>query len=369
VGEAGDVNGDGYDDFFLASGPFSVGFSGTGQTLIFHGSSNGPAAFPDTVLSATHTGAARYPRASAAIGDINLDGFDDFAISDDLVTNTCCTGKFAGVVFVHYGSSNGLSATPSWEHWDVENNESASFGADLSGADINGDGYADLIVAHSKETENGTVEVFPGGSGGLTTNRITISPTEIDLLYEGVGFADSVTGLRDIDGDGCDEVVVGSPYEGSYFDLTNYLPVINQGVVSVHRYATNTGLFNLIWHRAGPSNDYRLGQIVCDAGDVNGDGADDLIAMAGYSDNYRADLFTVTNGNFTAASTWSADTIHDNWNTALNKPIAGVGDLNGDGYDDIALGMSADPAHGEPFLNQAYVFSAVLTNLSPLGQL
>jgi hypothetical protein len=177
VAAAGDVNADGYDDVV-------VGANASAQVFVFHGGPDGLPAVPDTTFG--DGAVANYALSVDGAGDVNGDGYDDVIVS---------AGARAEAV-IHGGSPDGISATP-LSTLSVPGCV-YSFGERVSGAgDVNGDGFADVIVASPRYL---TVHVCEGSAEGVSDVACTTLP----------GYASyAVSGAGDVDGDGFADVVHG----------------------------------------------------------------------------------------------------------------------------------------------------------------
>ena len=150
---------------------------------------------------------------------------------------------------------------------DWGRNLGASVGA---AGDVNGDGYHDVIVAeniHGFTTGSSAVFVFYGSAAGLHP-----SPA---WTYTGIPSSElglRVSGAGDVNGDGYDDVIVGVP------SFTNTAE--GQAAFTVF-YGSPAGLSaKPDWSVAGEKWHAYLGSAIDKAGDVNGDGYDDVIAGA-----------------------------------------------------------------------------------------
>lgn len=263
VSGAGDVNGDGYDDVIVGSPSFEADGvdSPEGRALVFLG---GPAGL-STHADWTHVGAdADYLGNSvSSAGDVNKDGYDD------VIVGAFIHASFQGEALVFLGSATGLSSAPAWT---VVGNASGSyprFGAVVSSAgDVNGDGYGDVLVAtrfySNPEDEEGAAFLYLGSPSGPSTSAAWIvEGNRIDAAY-----GSSAAGAGDVNGDGYDDVVVGSTGLGG-------------PLARAYLYLGSPSGLSMIPTRAiehAPSQGF--GDSVAGSGDLNGDGFDDWIVGA-----------------------------------------------------------------------------------------
>ena len=157
VSTAGDVNGDGYNDVIVGV----PGYQGNkGKVCEYLGSANGLISSPSWTASGEYTG-DEFGSSVSTAGDVNGDGYLDVIIGAPGVHNA------GGKVYIYYGSSGGLSASPSWTH--SGDNENDHFGASVSSAgDVNGDGYSDVIIgAPGFSSHKGKVYLYYGSPSGL----------------------------------------------------------------------------------------------------------------------------------------------------------------------------------------------------------
>ena len=235
---AGDVNGDGYDDVV-------VGAVGVGRAFLYPGSAAGLATAP-IVLS----GGAGFGTAVAGAGDIDGDGYDDVIIGAPAGEGS------SGRVYVFMGSSEGILTIAAATL--TVNGLNPSFGQTLAGGgDVNHDGFADVVVgAPSFSSTSGRVYVYTGGAGGLAPIAATVLTGSA-----GSGFGSSVDAVGDADGDGYSDLIVGATGAGHAY--------LYDGSAAGLPTTVATTL-------VGP--EYPFGDALAGAGDVNGDGCDDLIA-------------------------------------------------------------------------------------------
>jgi hypothetical protein len=191
VAAAGDVNADGFADIIVGA------FSGTGYAYVFLGSSSGVVTTPAVTMDAPEA-SGRFGLAARSAGDVNADGFSDVLVGADSVS----LGD--GRAYLYLGRATGPAATPSLNISAPDSG--GSFGASVAGEmDVNGDGYADVVIGASTFGGTGRSYVFLGGSTGLAaTPAATLSAPDA-----GGGFGGAIGG-SDLTGDGFADVVVGA---------------------------------------------------------------------------------------------------------------------------------------------------------------
>ncbi len=226
-------------------------------------STSGP--LPDLWQSEGNALSARYAISVASAGDVDDDGFADIIIGAPGYSNM---QDHEGRALVFLGSPFGPPAGPSWA---VESDvEFSSFGASVAPAgDVNGDGYADIVVGapdyNDGTNTGGRAYVYLGSSGGLSSSAVwAVSPGA-----GGGKFGTSVASAGDVNGDGKDDVIVGAPlYTGT---------LAAEGRAHVYLGTASGVSTTASWSPLGGSALGRFGTSVASAGDVNGDGYDDVI--------------------------------------------------------------------------------------------
>ena len=328
VAGAGDVNGDGYDDVVVGA----LGYSSfTGRAYVFAGSSAGVSSTATTTLTGGAT-SDYFGVSVSGVGDVNGDGYDDVIVGAPWYSSR--TGR----AYVHVGSSAGLSSTATTTLTGGATSD--IFGSSLSGAgDVIADGYDDVIVgAVGYSSSTGRAYVFAGSSAGVSSTATTTLTGGATSDCFGV----SVSGAGDVNGDGYDDVVVGAPYSGSGTGQAYVYAGSSTGVSSAAS-ASWTG---------GTNSDY-FGWSVSGAGDVNGDGYDDVIVGAPYYTSFTGRAYVYagsSGGSATIATTILTGGAADE---GLGWSVSGAGDVNGDGYDDVIVGA---PGYSS-FTGRAYVYA------------
>jgi hypothetical protein len=195
--------------------------------------------------------------------------------------------------------------------------------------DVDGDGFDDIIVGEPNANPNGNnsgrARVYSGKTGAILWT--------FNGGNAGDQFGSAVAGFEITPGNVV--LVVGAPQED-----TN---LVDSGAVYVYSGATGA----LLKHLTGPTQDEQLGASVSSAGDTDGDGFVDLIAGTPYLDypGSHAGGFELISGSTLALFSYGL------WHgTAPGElvgwSVAGAGDINHDGYDDIVVGApGAGPNH------------------------
>jgi hypothetical protein len=202
---AGDVNGDGYDDFMISDVYYSNDQTAEGRVFFFYGSARGPAATPDWIADGNQAN-DYFGMALASAGDVNGDGFDEVLIAAPSFDDP---EGIEGQVRLYYGSASGLGSEPGWT---AEGNQyGAYFGNSLNSAgDVNADGYDDVIIGangiSNGEVSEGKAFLFLGSGAGLASNAAWTAEGDQDSAQ----FGNSVSSAGDVNHDGRAEWAVGA---------------------------------------------------------------------------------------------------------------------------------------------------------------
>jgi hypothetical protein len=199
----GDVNGDGYEDLVVGAYEGVADPTAAGAAYLYYGGPKGLSSAPGLVLRG-RTGGEQFGSALGALGDVNGDGFADFAVG---ARKNGDAGEEAGAVYIYHGSRSGPAATPRVVLRGPAPH--AQFGAALSGvADLNVDGFADLLVGafQAGKSEEGAVLLYLGSPDGIR------EPAAFTLRgrHAGAHFGKAIAGGRDVDGDGQPDFLVGA---------------------------------------------------------------------------------------------------------------------------------------------------------------
>ncbi|TLV03106.1 FG-GAP-like repeat-containing protein [Dyadobacter luticola] len=324
VASAGDVNGDGYSDVVVGAHLYDKGQADEGAAFVWMG---GVTSSPNLVINIfeSHQKGARMGSSVAIAGDINGDGYSDLIAGAYNYDN----GQInEGAVFIVYGSSLGPNFSLVTV-LDIDQSDS-SFGVSVSSAgDVNGDGYGDIIVGaprfSNSETGEGAAFIYYGSSSGINSNSYT--KIEGDQVGASAGY--SVSNAGDINSDGYGDVLVG---------VTNYTNgQINEGgVIIVYGSSAGADLGSIEILEANQTNAL-MGTAVSSGGDVNGDGYNDILIV---SDYYSAnDIGAVLLYYGSALGIKKEPTLIEQSSGQFTDGISSAGDVNGDGFDDIVVGL------------------------------
>lgn len=239
-----------------------------------------------------------------------------------------------------------------------------TFGASVASAgDVNGDGYADVIVGapsyKNGQDREGRIYVFHGSASGL--KPLPAWTFESNIAECELGW--SVASAGDINGDGFDDVLAGSE-----FCSTSIKPENREGRVYLFL-GTSAGLSpTYAWMIQGGGFDESLGWSIASAGDVNKDGYADVIIgapWASYPEGHegRVYVFYGSASGLKTTADWTAES-NVPWSD-FGQSVASAGDVNGDGFDDAIIGHGnmSNPESGE---GRAYVYLGSATGLSAM---
>jgi hypothetical protein len=339
---AGDVNGDGYDDFL----------AGTNASMaLYLGSASGLA----TTAAWTVTGAGD---SVAIAGDLNCDQFADIVGTH---VDTGVQGADAAHLVIYRGLPGTISTVPYATITGFQGT-TQNGGLEVAPAgDVNGDGCADLLVGESEFTyfqgdfRRGRALVFYG----RTTLSSASTDADADWSYfttsasrdiDELGFAVSAAG--DVNFDGYGDILVGAPgYENELFD--DGLVLLFYGSAETLEPAASR-----FW-RSSLAGD-QLGTAVETVGDLNGDGYSDIVVGvpgfdgSGGSDSGRAYLYYGGSGtpNGGVDFLWEGADQSD----LFGQAVDGAGDVNGDGYEDVIIGAPNADNGAVTFTGKAYLY-------------
>jgi FG-GAP-like repeat/FG-GAP repeat len=302
-----DPDGDGYADVVVGS-PVAE------QVFVYRGSSSGTAKSPSVTLTAP-TGGTGFGSSVASAGDVNGDGYADLVVG---------AAGSSGVAFVYLGGPSGIATTPSTTLGGPQGANGLYGGPVASAGDVNGDGYADVVIGNpALATNTGSAFVYLGGPSGLST---TAAMTMVGPAGQGKNFAGSVASAGDVNGDGLGDIVVGAHSGNTVY--------IYYGTSSGPPMTPDVTLL-------APVSESDFGISVANAGDVNGDGYADLLVGAEQlvsSNGAVGAAYVFPGGMNGVGSTLAWSGFGSNDKDQYGYAVASAGDVNGDGYEDVVVG-------------------------------
>lgn len=340
VGRArGDFDGDGFSDVAVGAPLVDAGGTDRGAVFVYYGTGDGIGRVTRLVDPAREDG-SNFGVSVAVAGDVDGDGFAD------LLVGAAGSDGSRGFAYVYPGSVSGISADRYLRLSDDRGAGDDWFGAAVAGAgDVDGDGFADLLIGASGASRGGTnwgvAYVFHGGPEGPDRARPRILRLGSASDYDHFGYA--VTSAGDVDGDGYDDIAIGSPG----VDLAGERAGTDRGAVFVF-HGSADGVLGVVASRLEapvPVDHDRFGYAVAAAGDLDGDGRGDLIVGAPGADNLLDDGGTVYvyRGDEGGLGETAAAVLHDPRTEVFDRfgtSVAGAGDIDGDGFADVLVGTS-----------------------------
>jgi hypothetical protein len=351
VAGAGDVNADGYADVIVGAFFHDGDLADEGRASVYLGGPGGPAATAVWTAEGDQAGAT-FGWSVAGAGDVNGDGY-----ADVIVGARYHTASFLeeGRAYVFAGTPAGVAAAPAWSFDGGEIKANLGWSVGTAG-DVNADGYADVIVGAYREDEiwidAGRALVFAGSAAGLGAAPLWTAGGG----QQGAQLGWSVSGAGDVDGDGFADVIGGADFwDGGQVD---------EGAAFVWRGGADLPSVAPAWKGAAGSGAISYGASLEAAGDVNGDGLSDLLAAdplwSGTAvGGGRVDLYLGTPAGPDASPDWTDSGAQAG--ASHGRSASGAGDVNGDGYDDVIVGA---PLQDTPVLDAGRV---VLFGGSPGG--
>jgi hypothetical protein len=379
VSDAGDVNGDGFDDLIIGADLADPSGSASGAIYIVFGRQTFSANFNLSTLNGINgfqiNGEAAGDlagRCVSAAGDINGDGFEDLIIG---APEADPNGTNSGAAYVIFGRATfsatfNLSSLNGVNGFRIDGERAGDhFGRSVSAAgDFNGDLFPDLIIGAPAADIHGS----NSGAAYLIFGRATLFSREIEagaltstngLRIDGEFTEDragrAVSGAGDVNGDNFSDVIIGAfradpagdESGAAYvvFGHADYVPVLELAAL------VGTNGFQMDGELAGDHAGRAVGGVV----DINGDGFDDVIVGSPTADPHgrSAGLAHVVFGRGTAfppvvslAALNGANGFQINGEVAGDRAghaVSNAGDVNGDNIEDIIIGAPFADPHGE----------------------
>jgi len=405
VSSAGDINGDGYDDLVIgARGAEGAGDDhyGAGEAIIVFGNAGGFADIDAAALAVAdgfrifggmEEGHRDWLGASvSSAGDINGDGFDDLIIGASQADNS------GGAAIIIFGKGGDLDDIDLSEPLAPANgfriladfNDFAGSSVSSAG-DVNGDGYDDLMVGapNADGPTNGrpdageAIVIFGKAGGFADLNVSTMAAADGFRIFGANGFSSpnrgddagqSVRSAGDVNGDGFDDLIIGAPYAdgpsntkvsaGEAIIVFGKAGGAGGGFANIDVNASDFVTSGAGFRIFGSEADDRASFSVSSAGDINGDGFDDLIVGAVKANGPANDrslageaiIVFGKSGGFTNIDVSSGTLVSSGAGFRIfgglasdqaGWSVASAGDVNGDGFDDLIVGAPGGDGAGD----------------------
>jgi len=401
VSGTGDINADGINDVIIGS-PFAINNSiTTGNSYVVFGSDIG---FPTSLELSDINGSngfiingldpangvgltGNFGFSVSYAGDVNDDGMDDLIIGAPRADSN--GNNDPGNSYVIFGSGSAfpnpfdpstLNGSNGFSINGVADGDLSGYSVSAAG-DINGDGVDDLIIGALDADSNGGTDtgsnyVIFGVSGGLPNpfNLSTINGINgitINGVAEDDHSGDSVSGLGDINGDGLDDFILGafgSDPGGNDDAGSSYVVFGAAGGGLPHPFDLTSLNGSNGFRLDGVAENDRSGRSFNTAGDINGDGINDLVVGINVADpgglNNAGSVYVLYGSTSSWPSSMNINDINGVNGFVINglaasdflgASVGTAGDLNADGIDDLIIGATGADINGIINAGKSYV--------------
>lgn len=373
VSGAGDVNGDGVDDLIVADDS-DKNTAGRKSYVIFGRRSDFPSAIDLTTLDGrngfTIAGLAQSTLTVTGAGDLNGDGIGDIAIGmPDFIPVQSLTemkpGEWVGQTAIIFGRRDGFSATfdiatlSGSNGFRIQGEQIMGLsGNPIRGAgDLNGDGLDDLLIAAFGRGQ----AIDEGGEAfGLYGSRQPL-PAILNLsdwgdrgfvvreIQANYGNGD-LSDIGDVNGDKLADFAIGAPYFNNRRGQGYVIFGSREGISPSFRLSDLNGSSGFVIK--GDRSLNFVGLTVSRAGDINGDDLDDLLITGEGGENSPGYVIfgsrdgssrTIHLNKLDGRNGFAIGTLTQHNRNWISTGVQGIGDINGDGFDDVMVSSSRTP--------------------------